>query len=313
MSKAPEVLAIFCSDLHLSHTAPIARSVERDWYATQEGYLNQLKELKEKLCCPLIIAGDIFDTWRVNAELINFTIKHLPVCWAIPGQHDLPWHSLAEIKRSPYWTLAQAGILYDMSGEEEVLIPHFNLKLHSFPWGRPLQPLTNRSADSCLHVAVVHQYIWANQGTCYQGASQESNLTAVKKNLKGYDVAVFGDNHKGWFTVDNPSIFNCGSFMRRKSDEYDYKPRVGLLTSDGKITPHYLDTSGDVFADVNKEAERLAKMLPVSLHLQNFLAELSELGEEGVNFIDTVKQALKHGAYPQEVERIVLQAVEKVK
>ncbi len=40
-------------------------------------------------------------------------------------------------------------------------------------------------------------------------------------------------------------ILNAGCFIRRHSNEENYKPRIGMLTEDGRIISHYLDTSKD--------------------------------------------------------------------
>src|SRR5574339_574374 len=77
-----EVAFISVSDLHLSSEVPRARG-EKDWFPVMERYLEQLARLKKTYRCEVVYAGDIFDDWRVSAELINFTLKHLPSGYAV--------------------------------------------------------------------------------------------------------------------------------------------------------------------------------------------------------------------------------------
>jgi len=47
------VLVIFCSDIHLTETAPLARSAEPDWMDAQNRMLEQLHALVDKYECPI--------------------------------------------------------------------------------------------------------------------------------------------------------------------------------------------------------------------------------------------------------------------
>ena len=100
------VIAVCCSDIHLSHRPPKLREAEPNWYAAQARVLSQVRAVVETHKCPLIVAGDVFDEgWRAHKcppELVNFAIRHLPVCYAVPGQHDLPHHRYADVDKSAY-------------------------------------------------------------------------------------------------------------------------------------------------------------------------------------------------------------------
>ena len=50
-----KVIAILCSDLHLSHVAPVARSAENNWYAAMARALQELRELAEEHDVPVNI------------------------------------------------------------------------------------------------------------------------------------------------------------------------------------------------------------------------------------------------------------------
>jgi len=131
------VIAILCSDIHLCHTPPVARSAEPDWYVAMERQLDELRAVAEQHGAPIVCAGDIFDRWNSPPELINFAIQSSPKMHSIPGQHDLPHHRYEDMQRSAYWTLVAAGVLTDLGTVPKVVSNW--LAVHPFPWGFPIK------------------------------------------------------------------------------------------------------------------------------------------------------------------------------
>jgi DNA repair exonuclease SbcCD nuclease subunit len=259
--------------------------------------LDELKKLQEDLGdCPIICAGDIFDKWNSPPELINFAIDNLPekmIC--IPGQHDLPLHNIKDIKKSAYWTLAACGkIINGRPVAPTTIFPdpneHVRIKFHHFPFGRGLKNCNRQ--DSTLHVAVVHEYIWI-KGHSYTKAPKENQVGAkihnINQKYKGYDVIIYGDNHKGFHApFCKTQIWNCGSLMRRNSDQLIYEPRVGVLYSDGSIDPHYLDISQDEYLDISTKS-----LNEDSLDMGKLIRELEKLDSSDLDFTEVMEQYLK--------------------
>ncbi len=191
-------IAILCSDLHLSHKPPLWRSAEPDWYAAQDRPLSQLRNLSSGLRVPVVIAGDIFDDgWRPHRcppELINFAMRALPAaCYAIPGQHDLPYHRYEDRFKSAYWTLVEAKTIVDLH-DGKWLSYGDNLILHGFPWNCPIIPnRCKRKSDLEVHLVVAHAYIWIKDHG-FPGAKEEHHARSYATALQTYDAAVFGDN-----------------------------------------------------------------------------------------------------------------------
>lgn len=283
-------LALLVSDLHFSHVAPAARSAEPDWYAAQRRYIKQLRELQMlygghlMAGCPIVIAGDVFDRWSsVNspAELVNFLLHELPDnCIGIPGQHDLPEHRYDAVTRSPYWTLVSAGAIRNLAPNNPVKIK--NLVLHGFPWGYELAPLSCEKESGEIHLAVIHAYIWNKDVGGYPGAPVEQTVEAYNEKLVGYDAAVFGDNHT---SLLSGKIINPGSFMRRKSDERNHRPMVGILYEDGSLGAHYLDVSADLWLDdaLSKSEEDQAA------DTSGVIESLKKLGADALDFRATLR------------------------
>lgn len=322
--KQSPVVALLAADLHLSLRPPVARSAESDWMQTQAGYLDQLRKLattlnppKHKLgyknamwerdSLPIIIAGDYFDRHDPPPALINWALTHLPRSHGVPGQHDLPHHRLDGLDKTAYGVLAKVGSIIHLKPGEPLEITSRGtvLRLHGFPWGVPVTPCKDRS-DLTLEVAVIHQYFWLNERDAYPGAPVEQNARTTKwrKRLAGYDLAVFGDNHKPFQRCKpgRPRVYNCGGFMRRKIDELDHRPSVGLLRADGSVGRHYLDVSKDQFITPEHAA---------GADFGDFLEQLRRLGDSALDFGEAVRRELGRPGVPAGVRRLLLGALEE--
>lgn len=297
-------LAILCSDLHLTLQQPACRA-DTEWMGLQEHYLGWLRETAKGI--PVICAGDIFDRWNIVPELINFALEHLPdgmIC--VPGQHDLPNHSLQQVHRSGYGVLAKAGKIIDLSDGAPYSNGHF--VAHGFAWNAELRqrvPLKNNRLESLLHIAVIHKYMWLGDDSKYPGAPESSSFASCKSILKTYNAVVIGDNHKHWKT-DYPgtAVMNCGTFIRRKSDEIPYRPRIGALKEDGSIEQIHVPTNLDRFHEKPKEREEVA------FNMSDFINGLEELGEHGMNFRAVVEKHLQTEDIDQRTKEIILRAMD---
>jgi len=315
-----EVIAIFLSDIHLSLNPPVWRSAEPDWLEAQKRVLLEVSDLQLEYDCPILCAGDIFDRnrriadgWDAPAELINFALTYLPEkMYAIPGQHDLPNHRYDDIHRSAYWTLVTAYKIKNMAPASVRTIDD-KMVVYSLPYLYAIEPCPEEKKNY-LRIAVVHDYIWI-EGCGYPDAPDEKqlrrlNLNKAGRKYFGYDVVVYGDNHKGFTThVGQTTIFNCGTLMRRKSDEIDYKPQVGLLLESGEVVPHYLDISKDKYLETIEEEE-----VNPELDMKSFIEELEKLDETAFDFAERMKQFLQQTKkISTQAKQIILNAMEKGK
>lgn len=304
--KQDEVIALFCSDLHLSLTPPIFRSNEPDWLAAQQRPLDELTALQEKHDCPIFCAGDIFDKWNSPAELINFAMGHLPYMHCIPGQHDLPEHDLGQIERSAYWTLVKASIIHDMS--ETVVYHEEGLMIYPFCYGKKITLF--KGNKKIKPIAIIHEYNWV-PGHVYQEevAAKSQHVDSGRREFEGYDIVVSGDNHSAFSVLLGKTQFvNCGTFMQRKSDEWTYAPSVWMLLADGQMVQHPLMTSYDKHLDITK-AERLERDNE-DIDLSSLIDGLGKLGKCTLDFADAVKHHLAKYPVDKRVERRIFKAME---
>jgi len=164
-------IAILLSDIHLCHSVPAARCAEPDWYAAMERTLQQIRKMAMELDCLVLCAGDVFDKWNANPELVNWAITHLPKMVSIPGQHDLPHHSQEDIDKSAYMTLVHAGVITNHPAGRVISFDDRKLRVHMFPWGSDVKSI-EKIDDGFLNVALVHSYVWVKDHV-YPGAAQE--------------------------------------------------------------------------------------------------------------------------------------------
>ncbi len=308
------MIALFSGDWHLWDKPPIARDVEADWIAVQAGYLRQVKALQQRHnMAPLFVAGDLFDRWHASCHLANLVIEMLDgmQVFAIPGNHDLPHHNYRDIQRSAYWTLNEAGAIKNLTpgGTHSV----GQVTVSPFPHGFAVTPPNSAGNGLTIQVALIHDYLWV-EGKGHPGAAEGKRAAAWARRLKGYDVAVFGDNHKGPFLVANPghcTLYNCGTLIRRHSDEKDNKPGIGLLHSDGSVSRHLLDTKADRFRAIEEEVARAEEAL--AMDLSEFIAELNVADGERVDFARTVVKWCKGNDVPDMVRTVLLRIIEGIK
>jgi hypothetical protein len=302
----PEVIAMLCSDIHLSEKPPIARAEEPDWYGTMEGYLMELLDLTGKYGVGVYCGGDIFDKWKSSPSLINFAINYVPHMKSVAGQHDLPNHMLDRIQGSAFNTLI-------LSGNVNLLPPHSKMFderfcVDGFSWGEKIKPPC-RNSD--INLLVAHKYVW-NGHAKYPNAPMGQNVSANPEMFSGYDVALLGDNHKPWMAkIRDCLVYNPGSFMRRRVDEKDHRPQVGLLKDDCTIDIHYLDVSQDI---LTIDPVRMSKATAETIRehdLEEFIERLRGLGEGGLNFVEAMKSYMDAGKIPSEIREIVTKAIEE--
>ncbi len=301
-----KVIALLCSDIHLSENAPVARSAEKCWFEAMKRSLGELKYLSDKHNVPVIVAGDIFDKAKSGPAIINFALEYFPDnMFGIPGQHDLINHRLADIEKTSYWTLVKAGKITNIGYDKPII--YKSIKMYGFPWGTEIKPLEGKKDPSVVHLAVIHHYLYTNKTNSYYGVSEENHLRKFRSRLKGFDAAVFGDNHISHLTeTPEISIFNAGTLMRRAINEIEYKPTCGLLYNDGTINPHFLDATQDKFINIEEAEEKEQQKVDTA----KFIQELKSLGKDSLDFHDAVKKYMNIEKVNEDVQELVWDSME---
>lgn len=298
--KSTDPIAVMCSDLHLSDKCPIARTAEPDWFEAMRRPIKQMRDRAHVLGVPVICAGDIFHKWNSSNELVNFALDELPQMYAVAGQHDLPFHNREDLDRSALGTLVRAGKVKMLSPNKPTLIR--GAWLWGFGWGDEVQPGPG-ATHMAVAVAVIHAYVW-RKGKGYEGAPEDARIAAWYDRLKDYQVALFGDNHKGFLTGSAPVVYNHGAFMCRAIDEVNYSPHIGILYRDGNVVQEYLDTAKDLFVERQDELEE-----DPAFNVEKFVEVLGDLASDSVDFRSYVRRYFQKYQASPAVQRIVLETI----
>lgn len=285
----------------MSLNPPLARSEEPDWFDAMKRPFDELKSLQEKHSCPIFCGGDVFDRWNSNPELINFAIGNMPHIYAVPGQHDLPMHEYGVIYKSAYWTLVEADKITPIEPRITMDLGGSSWNIYGAPWGIKVPKIERGDSKNML---VLHRYVWYRSFS-FSGAPAENEVGRSMPEFGNYDVVLSGDNHKGFqFISGKTTVYNAGTFMRRKSDEIDYLPQVGLLQNDGLVISHFLNTSNDIIVKTTEERASL-----MTRDMQDFLQELQSLDDTNLDFRDAIKAAFEKLKPDDNIKKIILKAM----
>ena len=311
-----DVLAIVCSDIHLSLTPPVGRSVEPDWLVSQGRILGRLQQLRKRYSCPVLCAGDVFDRWHCSPELINFAIANLPEMFSVPGQHDMPMHRMEDLERSAFHTLCLCGTVRNLK-QDIVQKVGSDLVVFGYGWGveegpgcrigEGLVDFADPGSPGGLSVAVMHRYVWS-QGCGYPGAPTECLAgRALRDMAKHFDVIISGDNHHHFsMKIGDCTVYNCGCLIRRKLDERDLNSGVGLLRSDGTVEFKSITDSAEVWLESVSKTEPEQDM-----ELGSFLEELANVGWDGVDFNEAVMNYARKNVVSEKTKNVLIELLEE--
>jgi len=291
-------IAVACSDVHLSDKAPRARAGEPDWHLKMEEALKLLTDVSLDLDVPLIIAGDVFHKPRESPAVEILAMKWLSRTRVImvPGQHDLPNHSIENIGKSSYGVLE--AHLREVSHNYNPKSDKLNVSY--FPFDAEKK---NAKKSPYPGIAVVHDMVWKGEEP-YPGAPEEGNVKNFIKKLKGYEFIICGDNHSPFvYETEETTVINCGSLMRRTADQEDHKPRAYVLFDDGSYDAVFLPVEDDVFSrehcDISRaKDERIEayvnnlKEIEMDLSFESNLKRFCEVNKVEDKVVELLKEAV---------------------
>ena len=223
--------AILTADIHLRDTTPVCRT--DDYWLAQWGKIRFLRELQNAHHCPILDAGDLMDTWKASAYLLNHAIQKLPGhIITIPGNHEMPSHNMALLEKSGLAVLQSAGKVTILDPDHSITNIGIgeDITVVGFGYGQPIRSFTP-SISSRRTVLLVHDMFYASPGTVnpYAPGGIASKLIDKMK----VDLVVSGHNHQPFVLNNGKSLWvNPGSLMRMDADQIDYKPRVYLWFAD---------------------------------------------------------------------------------
>lgn len=311
---------IVSADIHARDTVPKSR---KDDY--KHAFLNKLiflSELQTKYSCPILDAGDVFNTYEVSAELEAVMIGLCPKLTTIPGNHDLKEHSLPYFFKSSLNVLRKAGIVnvlfnkdllkgflvneqieYEVSNE--IWLNEFlykNYRIVGLPYGfmsdePPITPVQGK-----INIAIIHDMVYSKDPIYTEtGKPIGTNANLIMKQLKGFDLIISGHNHQS-FIVNrgNQTLINPGSMMRTTVDQIDFIPGVFLWKNDQsyEFVPYPIEQN--VISEEHIKAEH-----DKSERIKSYIEQLKTSYEIGLNFKKNLEAFLLTNAVDPLVETYI--------
>ena len=290
-----QVDAVLTADIHLTETTPISRT--DNYVEAQDRKLAFLKQLETQYDCPVIDAGDIFDYWKASPWLIARAYKNLPSeIYTIPGNHDLPEHSMQQYEKSALHVLEVALAIRRLS---KTPYDRRDFTIAGFAYGEKLEDV---NAD----IVVIHDLVyegnppWPN-AVGYQPKDLFKIFTKPRLILTGhYHMALVAKSKDGRLVV------NPGSMMRMTIVQKDYKPRCYLYNfDDNEVEPVYFPIEEDVFDDRHivepKEKEE---------RLSAFIEKLNMEWDLRLSFKANLEAFFKENKINKKVEELIWQSLE---
>lgn len=298
----PSVL--LAADLHWREDNPACR--EDDFLKALIGKNLFAKEICEKYNIPMIIAGDIFHRWKNSPYLIKTVIESMPDFICIPGQHDLPRHSIELYKQSSLAVLEAAEKAIVILKPGEVVNPSDYWEVEDdwlivgFPFGTEVKNFRRRKGDNRKAVCLIHDLIIKSKNS-FPGAKVQVGHRLLNK-FKGYNLIVSGDNHQSFIEEkENRLLINCGSISRQSSEQIDHEPKFYLwYAEDNSYKELKIPIEKNVISTAHNEKQKdkdqriddyidamssnYNKQLDFEVNIENHIRE-NEVQEKTENFV----------------------------
>jgi DNA repair exonuclease SbcCD nuclease subunit len=258
----------------------------------------------------IIIAGDLFDHWKVDPIVINklFSVWDEKVkVYAIPGQHDLPQHSLDLIDKSSFQVLVNAGAIIRLSPVDPVVVGGWYV--WGAGWGESWPSYVDHGVNPQLLVA--HKTTWMEPFAPGQARGDAARLLMANPGWQGILV---GDNHQTFAVrAKNRMLVSAGSLMRMRVDQMQHKPCCFTLgVSEINDNPVYLPVANNVMTSVAHDARKVKDE-----RIDAFVSRLQETSEPDpfgaeveLSFADNMQEFLLTHDVEDEVKGIIAECTE---
>jgi DNA repair exonuclease SbcCD nuclease subunit len=308
--KARVADAILISDLHLTDKTPVSRM--DDYIEAQKRKLEFLKKLsKENNNCLILCAGDVFDYWKATPWLCSFAYKYLPepfIC--IPGQHDLPGHSLDEYPKSALGLMDSVGKVCVINDWRKPIIGN-NLFIVGVPYGKldEFDPKEITFPKRKRKILLLHTLIWLDKRPTWSKGDYTAN-EILGRYAEYFDLILTGDNHQRFISLKNKTtiLINPGSVMRITADQANFQPRCFLYYAED-------NTVKDIDFPIQKNVvtrEHIEEKAQKDERIQAYIERMNKDFEMGLSFRRNLEIFFEENNVPKKVREIIWKAMERI-
>lgn len=308
-----EVTAILAADLHIRPDKPTCRT--DDFTAAMWRKLEFIFNLSKKNGYPpIFVAGDLghyhqWPNWMIE-KFIRLVNDYKVEIIAIPGQHDLPNHSLKQWRQSAIGVLDESETIKLLGVDDRKLDWIKDRYIVPFPYGAKINDefidkLLDKKAPQ---IAIAHQMVIEDK-PLWPGQEAIKGHQLLKK-FPNFKLILTGDNHKGFVSeYKGRLLVNPGSMMRTTADQIDHHPRVYMwLGKRSKLELKYIpiESADDVISreHIDRVAERNER-------IDAYTESLKSGFEIGFDFKFNLEEHFKHHRARRQVKERVWEACEK--
>jgi len=286
-------LAILTGDWHIREDVPICRT--DDFWETQWKKVDFISELQKKYDCPVLHSGDVFNHWKPSPYLLTKAIKHFPKQFhTVYGNHDLPQHSIEQIKKCGVYTLRTAN--------ELIVIPEGT-------WGTT--PKKGQPYLEFDHRKILIWHVMTYVGKSpWPGCTDLTAMQILDKHPQ-YDLILTGHNHKSFVyvtgTPQKPRLLvNPGSLTRQDADQDNHEPRVYLWWAETNtvkqvLLPFHKNVISREHIDVPQERKERMKAYIERMNLE---------WKAGLSFKDNLEIHFKENRTPKQIKERIWTSME---
>ena len=308
-NKPARPSAIITADIHLSTHTPVSRT--DDYIEAQTKKLAFLRDLQKQYQCPILDGGDLFDHWKASPWLSVFAYNNLPGMITIPGNHDLPEHSLAKYGHSALHLLGATRDDISVSFTvpaivDGILHPEYRgeFAIYAYPYGtfdHKSASTVKKDPDYC-NVLMLHEFIWPGLKPPFPNAPGYMAQALLRKLHKSFDLIISGDNHRGFVeTYEDCTLINPGSMMRATADLAQYEPRCYLYYGPAKrAVPAYYPIDHEVHS-----TEHLDVVKGRDARIAAYIKHMNTQWEHGLSFKANLEEFFKVNKTPKLVKELI--------
>lgn len=296
-----KVTAILTADKHGREDVPVCRT--DNFLKAQWDKLEFENKLAEKHNCPILDAGDVLNKWKPSPwllrELMNRSSgKRI----TIPGNHDLPNHSIDSYEKSGLSVLEQAGT-YIVLKNECMIKDEFSVSGISYGQGKDISDCIPTIKNK-RYILLLHEMVWQGKNP-FPNAEGYEALDLLKKYPE-FDLIVTGHNHQSFVQeYEGRLLVNPGSMMRATADQMDFEPSLYLwYAEDNTVERVHYPFEKNVIS-----REHLEKKEEKNERLQSFITGLRADAEVGLNFEKNLEEYMAKNKISDSVKDIVWESM----
>ncbi len=301
--------AIITADMHLTTRVPVSRT--DDYLQAQLKKLQFVKQLQEQYSCIVLDGGDLFDHWKAPPWLSALAYEHLPSMVTIPGNHDLPEHSLEKYDKSALHLLEETRHDIDVLHEPNTPEAKFDqFHIYGYPNGLfelRAQYQERKGQHGRRNVLLMHEFVWSGLQPPFPNAPGYMAQSVLRRLFRHFDLIICGDNHTAFTeSYEKTILVNPGSMMRMTADTMDYKPRCYLYyAKTNTVRPVYYPIQEGVHS-----TEHLDIVKDRDARIAAYIQHMDTQWEHGLSFKHNLEEFFQTNKTPKLVKELIWEHLE---